>query len=178
VIDEATRRRVASSGVFCRGTVRICHDLAPLKASGGRDYPGRVLDLDWLDLEEIATALADQDDYEHRWLIDPQTGEIAFWTADTGIDGQASVETSAPGDGWRELSGATVPSAGSGTSCMRYTRTCCRPGMPSGISARSAAPSNGSAATRSSTTAHRPAFSLAPQTRICLDRWPPGGPGP
>ena len=50
-----------------------------------------MLDLDWLDLEEIATALADQGDYEHRWLIDPQTGEIAFWTADTGIDGQAKV---------------------------------------------------------------------------------------
>ncbi len=51
-----------------------------------------MLDLDRLDLEEIATALADQDDYEHRWLIDPQTGEIAFWTADTGIDGQTPVD--------------------------------------------------------------------------------------
>jgi hypothetical protein len=35
-----------------------------------------VLDLDWLDLEEIATALADQDDYEHRWLIDPHRPKI------------------------------------------------------------------------------------------------------
>jgi hypothetical protein len=30
------------------------------------------LDLDNLDLDEIATALADQTDYEHRWLINPQ----------------------------------------------------------------------------------------------------------
>jgi Uncharacterised protein family (UPF0158) len=51
-----------------------------------------VLDLGSLDLEEIANALADQTDYEHRWLINPQTGKIAFWTADTGIDGQTPVE--------------------------------------------------------------------------------------
>jgi hypothetical protein len=51
-----------------------------------------VLDLSSLDLEEIASALADQTDYEHRWLIDPHTGEIAFWTADTGIDGQTPVD--------------------------------------------------------------------------------------
>jgi hypothetical protein len=57
--------------------------------SGEGIYPGPVLDLSSLDLEEIAHALADQTDYEHRWLINPQTAEIAFWTADTGIDGQA-----------------------------------------------------------------------------------------
>ena len=51
-----------------------------------------MLDLSSLDLEEIANALADQTDYEHRWLIDPHTGEIAFWTADTGIDGQTPVD--------------------------------------------------------------------------------------
>jgi hypothetical protein len=51
-----------------------------------------VLDLSSLDLEEIATALADQTDYEHRWLINPQTGEVVFWTSDTGIDGQAPVD--------------------------------------------------------------------------------------
>jgi hypothetical protein len=51
-----------------------------------------VLDLGRLDLDEIATALADQTDYEHRWLIDPQTGEIAFWTSDTGIDGHNAVD--------------------------------------------------------------------------------------
>jgi hypothetical protein len=37
-----------------------------------------VLDLDAIDVEEIATALADQTDDEHRWLIDPRTGEVAF----------------------------------------------------------------------------------------------------
>ena len=51
-----------------------------------------MVDLSSVDLEEISNALADQTDYEHRWLINPQTGEIAFWTADTGIDGQAPVD--------------------------------------------------------------------------------------
>jgi len=51
-----------------------------------------VLDLSDIDLEEIADALADRTDYEHHWLIDPDTGEIAFWTADTGIDGQTPVD--------------------------------------------------------------------------------------
>jgi hypothetical protein len=51
-----------------------------------------VLDLSSLDLEEIANALADQTAYEHRWLINPQTGEVVFWTSDTGIDGQTPVD--------------------------------------------------------------------------------------
>jgi hypothetical protein len=51
-----------------------------------------VPELSNLDLEEIASALADQTDYEHHWLINPDTGEIAFWTADTGIDGQTPVD--------------------------------------------------------------------------------------
>ena len=51
-----------------------------------------MLELSSLDLEEIALALADQAGYEHRWLINPQTGEIVFWTADTGIDGQTPVD--------------------------------------------------------------------------------------
>jgi Uncharacterised protein family (UPF0158) len=51
-----------------------------------------VLDLSILDLEEIANALADQTDYDHRWLINPQTGEIAFWTSDTGIDGRTPAD--------------------------------------------------------------------------------------
>jgi hypothetical protein len=55
-------------------------------------YPGRVLDVSSLDLDEIATALADQTDYDHRWLINPQTGEIVFWTSDIGIDGQTPVD--------------------------------------------------------------------------------------
>ena len=51
-----------------------------------------MLELNSLDLEEIADALADQTEHEHRWLINPQTGEIVFWTADTGIDGQTPVD--------------------------------------------------------------------------------------
>ena len=51
-----------------------------------------MLDLSSLDLEEIAAALADQTDYEHRWLINPQTGQVVFWTSDTGIDGQTPVD--------------------------------------------------------------------------------------
>ncbi len=51
-----------------------------------------MLDLDAIDVDEVATALADQTDYEHRWLIDPRTGQVAFWTSDTGIDGENPVE--------------------------------------------------------------------------------------
>jgi hypothetical protein len=51
-----------------------------------------VFDLAGIDVEEIATALADQTDYEHRWLLDPRTGQVAFWTSDTGIDGENPVE--------------------------------------------------------------------------------------
>jgi hypothetical protein len=54
-------------------------------------YSGQVLDLSDLDLEGIGNALADQSDHEQRWLISPQTGEIVYWTADTGIDGQTPV---------------------------------------------------------------------------------------
>jgi hypothetical protein len=51
-----------------------------------------MLDLGAIDLEEIANALADQTDYEHRWLLDPRTGQVAFWTSDTGIDGDNPVD--------------------------------------------------------------------------------------
>src|SRR2546423_2534474 len=51
-----------------------------------------MLDLDKLDVDEIAMALADQTDDEHVWLIDPRTGEMSFWTSDTGIDGSNPVE--------------------------------------------------------------------------------------
>jgi hypothetical protein len=40
-----------------------------------RDCADRVLELSSLDLGEIATALEDQTNYEHRWLIKPETGE-------------------------------------------------------------------------------------------------------
>jgi hypothetical protein len=51
-----------------------------------------MLDLSRLDLDEIGSALADQTDYEHRWLIAPQTGEIVVWTVDGGIDGNTPVD--------------------------------------------------------------------------------------
>jgi fermentation-respiration switch protein FrsA (DUF1100 family) len=51
-----------------------------------------MLDLGAIDIDEVATALADQTDGEHRWLIDPRTGEIAFWTSDLGIDGENPVD--------------------------------------------------------------------------------------
>ncbi len=51
-----------------------------------------MLDLNALDVDEIATALSDQTDYEHVWPIDPRTGSIAFWTSDTGIDGENPVD--------------------------------------------------------------------------------------
>jgi hypothetical protein len=47
-----------------------------------------VLDVDAVDVDDIATALADQTDYDHGWLTNPDTGEVVFWTSDTGIDGE------------------------------------------------------------------------------------------
>jgi hypothetical protein len=55
-----------------------------------------MLDLPQIDIEEIATALADQTEYEHRWLIDARTGEVVFWTSDTGVDGENPVEIDEP----------------------------------------------------------------------------------
>jgi len=55
-------------------------------------YADGVLDLDRIDVDELATALADQTDYEHRWLIDPRTGGMVCWTSDTGIDGENPVD--------------------------------------------------------------------------------------
>jgi hypothetical protein len=51
-----------------------------------------MLDLDKLDVDEIATALSDQNDFEHAWLIDPGTGELFFWTSDTGVHGSNPVD--------------------------------------------------------------------------------------
>jgi hypothetical protein len=64
----------------------------PKRWRGGGIYSGLGIDLGTLDLEEIASALADQTDDEHRWLVNPQTGEIAFWTPGTGIDRQTPVD--------------------------------------------------------------------------------------
>jgi len=82
---------------MARARVRLCAHRATLRhVHGARDvigfYAGWMLDLNAIDVEEIATALADQSDYEHRWLIDPRTGELAFWTSDLGIDGENPVE--------------------------------------------------------------------------------------
>jgi Uncharacterised protein family (UPF0158) len=57
-----------------------------------RIYPGVVRELNGLDLDEIATALSNQNDYDTRWLVDPESGEIVFWTRDTGMDGSTPVE--------------------------------------------------------------------------------------
>ncbi len=51
-----------------------------------------MLDLEAIDVEEIAMALQDQTDCDHRWLIDPRSGEVVFWTSDTGIDGENPVD--------------------------------------------------------------------------------------
>jgi Uncharacterised protein family (UPF0158) len=51
-----------------------------------------VPELCGFDLAEIADALADQDGYGHLRLVNPDGGEVLFWTADTGIDGQTPVD--------------------------------------------------------------------------------------
>ena len=52
-----------------------------------------MLDLSSFDLGEIAYALGDnQIDYEHHWLVNSQTGEIVYWSADTGIDGRTPID--------------------------------------------------------------------------------------
>ena len=89
----ASQCREARHWITLGSFVHLAARVGVMRASSiGPEYFGRVLDLGRLDLDEIATALADQTDYEHRWLIDPQTGEVAFWTLDTGIDGQNPVD--------------------------------------------------------------------------------------
>ena len=51
-----------------------------------------MLDLDALDLGAITYALSDQAAYEHGWLIHSQTGEIVYWSAETGIDGHTKID--------------------------------------------------------------------------------------
>lgn len=60
----------------------------PERSRASGIYPVGMLDLSRLDLDELATALSDQTDYDHQWLIDPRSGQVAFLTSDTGIDGQ------------------------------------------------------------------------------------------
>ena len=131
-----------------------------------------MLDLSHLDLEEIASALADQTDDEHHWLINPDTGEIASWTADTGIDGQTPVDLDGldlivigPLPSWiwhqdmadfadgitNERAGRRLARAiqgkgafrGSKTNSTRSTRTCCQRGTHFGTPGPSAASCNG-----------------------------------
>jgi hypothetical protein len=71
--------------------LRRCSRLSPCP-EGPNYYPGIVLELSSLDLGEIAYALGEQTDYEHHWLINPQTGAIAYWTAESGIDGKTPVD--------------------------------------------------------------------------------------
>ncbi len=51
-----------------------------------------MIDLSAVDLSELATALADQEAFEHRWLIDPASGAISVWTEDGGIDGEHPID--------------------------------------------------------------------------------------
>jgi hypothetical protein len=152
-----------------------------------------VLELNSLDLEEIALALADQAGYEHRWLINPQTGEIVFWTADTGIDGQMPVDLDEldlvgidPLPSWiwyqdmadfaeaitderagRRLARAIrarEPSAGSKISSARSIPACSRRGTPCSMPVAPAERSSGWPTTRSST--RRPPTVSWPATQI------------
>jgi hypothetical protein len=132
-----------------------------------------MFDLAGIDVEEIATALADQTDDEHRWLLDPRTGQVAFWTCDTGIDDENPVEIDdldlipvdpIPSYEWyqdmadfaegisddaagRRLPGrfgAVERSIGSSTSSMDNTPSSSLPGTPCVTFEPSAGPSNGS----------------------------------
>jgi hypothetical protein len=52
-----------------------------------------MLEIDKFDLDEIATALSDQNVYdEHLRLVSPETGEIVFWTREGGIDGETPID--------------------------------------------------------------------------------------
>ena len=42
--------------------------------------------------EQRVTFVGDQGYFEHRWLIDPDSGEISLWTEDGGIDGEHPVD--------------------------------------------------------------------------------------
>jgi hypothetical protein len=155
-----------------------------------------VLDLNSLDLEEIANALADQTDYEHRWLIDPHTGEITFWTADTGIDGQTPVDLDEldlvcidPLPSWvwyqdmadfaeaitDERAGRRLGRAIQGKGAFRRFkdelheeyRTCWQCGTPSGTPVPGAGPCNGWLITRSLTTTPRTASFPGTQIPPC-----------
>jgi hypothetical protein len=83
--SAARYRRIPDDRIDRRNR-RTCHP------EGGQFYAESVLDVSGVSLDEIGEALADQTDYDHLWLIDPRTGELAFWTSDTGIDGTNPVD--------------------------------------------------------------------------------------
>jgi hypothetical protein len=58
------QRRCVTAGSYAADARR---GSSPRRASPS--YADRMLDLDRIDVDEIATALVDQTDYEHRWLI-------------------------------------------------------------------------------------------------------------
>ena len=81
-----------------------------------------MLDLSSLDLEEAGDALAGQTDCGHRWLINPQTGEITFWTAGTGIDGQTPGPTgrpAAPHSAYRDAASFSPDRGRAGSRALR-----------------------------------------------------------
>jgi len=51
-----------------------------------------VLDLKIVDLEDLAQALEDHS-YEHRWWLDPKTGEIVLWSDSSEEQGEPDPET-------------------------------------------------------------------------------------
>lgn len=48
--------------------------------------------LDKFDIGDIAMALQDQVGYEHFHLVDPQTGEMGYWTQEGGVDGENPID--------------------------------------------------------------------------------------
>lgn len=51
-----------------------------------------MIGLDQVDLDDIAQALSDQTYDDHRWMLDPATGELHIWSSDTGLDGQGPAD--------------------------------------------------------------------------------------
>lgn len=72
------RQKAGASPSFI--AARSCPTLGPYAETAGHTVPGRL------------RLVSGQTDYKHRWLINPQTGEIVLWTAEGGIDGQTPVD--------------------------------------------------------------------------------------
>lgn len=45
-----------------------------------------MLTLDAFDLDELASALAEQDSFDHHWLLNTATGALEYWSLDDGGD--------------------------------------------------------------------------------------------